>query len=472
MESKPQKMTVGVLGGMGPYATALFYQNLLELTPAKKDWDHLRVIIDSNPHIPSRSRAVLYNEESPVEGMIGSCRRLAAWPADFIVIPCNSACYFLPEVRKQIKTPILDIREAACDEIKNKYPGLKRIAVLGGAVTYLKETYKDCLEKRDLQLVRHDQKTQARVEELIERTKQWQEKTSLTEAYQSLIKEILKASSPDGFILACTEFSLFKDINAGIPVIDSSFALARWTVEIGLGQSAIPLDSEGIFSFWKGRAGLLQKGEFSETQAILLTADEEGAVSRDKVEKEKLTAFIQRHQPRFKGRLADFGCGVGRLTEFLAPHFEHVDAMDFCEEFIEQARSNAARKSIKNIHYSAGRSEDFKPKALYDVCFVAGMILFLDDPQWARLVSVIASCLKKKGICLIRESMGIEKRFELHQFYSSVLQQSYSAIYRTSREMTDEFAKHGMRLIDEEVTIPPAQGKPETCQKILVFEKN
>ena len=118
---KNQKV-VGILGGMGPFATALFFEKMLELTPAKKDWEHLRIIIDNNPKIPSRSRHYLYGEESPVLGMIETCRRLEAYPVDFIVIPCNSASCFLEDVQAKINIPILNIFEITVDAIKNEYP--------------------------------------------------------------------------------------------------------------------------------------------------------------------------------------------------------------------------------------------------------------------------------------------------------------------------------------------------------------
>ena len=72
---KEQK-TIGILGGMGPYATVYFYKQILDSTPVKKDWDHFRILIDSNVKIPSRTRAVLYNETSPVPDLINSINDL------------------------------------------------------------------------------------------------------------------------------------------------------------------------------------------------------------------------------------------------------------------------------------------------------------------------------------------------------------------------------------------------------------
>ncbi len=91
----PQKRkVVGVLGGMGPLATACFLRILVEMSPATKDQEHLQVIAYSNPLIPDRTSAILKNTQSPVPEMIKTAQALKSAGADFIVTPCNTAHYF------------------------------------------------------------------------------------------------------------------------------------------------------------------------------------------------------------------------------------------------------------------------------------------------------------------------------------------------------------------------------------------
>ena len=92
------RKTLGILGGMGPLATADFFKELVAHTEAKKDWDHLRVIIDNNVDIPSRTRAVLYNEDDPTLYMRKSCISLMSMGCDCIAVPCNSAHFFFDAV--------------------------------------------------------------------------------------------------------------------------------------------------------------------------------------------------------------------------------------------------------------------------------------------------------------------------------------------------------------------------------------
>ena len=143
---KTSHKTLGILGGMGPYATTMFMNNIMDLTPAKKDWEHVRMIVDNNPHIPSRSRALLYQETSPVSAMIESCEKLQTYPVDFIAIPCNSACFWIDEVRKKVKVPVLNILEIASKALIRKNDQIKNVLVLGGAVTAQKRIYHRHLE--------------------------------------------------------------------------------------------------------------------------------------------------------------------------------------------------------------------------------------------------------------------------------------------------------------------------------------
>ena len=111
---------VGVLGGMGPYATLLFYENILNLTDADKDWDHVHLVIDNNTKIPSRTRALLFGEKSPYDCMLESCEKLENYPVDIIVIPCNSAQNWIPDLQKKIKTPIMIVMEGIYFQILTK----------------------------------------------------------------------------------------------------------------------------------------------------------------------------------------------------------------------------------------------------------------------------------------------------------------------------------------------------------------
>ena len=105
----PSEKIIGILGGMGPNATADLYLRIIRATPAKTDQDHLRVIIYSNPKVPNRSTAIIGSGQSPLPELIMAGRKLEESGADFIIIPCNTAHYFLQDLQKELGIPVLDM---------------------------------------------------------------------------------------------------------------------------------------------------------------------------------------------------------------------------------------------------------------------------------------------------------------------------------------------------------------------------
>jgi len=74
---------IGVLGGLGPWATLDLFEKILRLTPAQRDQDHLRIIIDNNPKIPDRQSAILGDGEDPTPALVATARNLEAAGAGF-----------------------------------------------------------------------------------------------------------------------------------------------------------------------------------------------------------------------------------------------------------------------------------------------------------------------------------------------------------------------------------------------------
>jgi len=230
--NKGTSKIVGVLGGMGPYATLAFFQSLLTFTPAQKDWEHLRIIIEDNPHIPSRTRHVLYGETSPVEGMLESCLKLQQYPVDLIALPCNSAAVFIPEIQPHLQIPILNICEITVNALVEKYPAAHRVAVMGGHVTYRRNSYKAFLESHGVALLDHGADIQKLSEQLIEAIKLNPSPVAHAHAMETIVVTLYKQWQVDAVIMACTEFGCLSKLETPVPLIDSSLELARHTVAL------------------------------------------------------------------------------------------------------------------------------------------------------------------------------------------------------------------------------------------------
>lgn len=121
---------IGIIGGMGPEATIDLYSKILMATRVKKDQDHFRVIIDSNPKIPDRTKAILGIGESPVDEIIKTGKTLEKIGVDVACLPCITSHYFIEEIQEKLSFPILNALIELDRWIDKHYPEAKNIGVL------------------------------------------------------------------------------------------------------------------------------------------------------------------------------------------------------------------------------------------------------------------------------------------------------------------------------------------------------
>jgi len=140
---KKHERILGVLGGMGTYAGLNFVNNFLKEWQAiyqiKKEWDYPHFILDNNCKLPSRVRHILYKEKSPLSGMIKSIKKLKNAGANVVVIPCNTAHYFLGRIRDKVNIEVLDMIDLLFKYLKQKK--IRNIHVLASEGTILANLY-------------------------------------------------------------------------------------------------------------------------------------------------------------------------------------------------------------------------------------------------------------------------------------------------------------------------------------------
>jgi aspartate racemase len=225
MNQSKGELTVGVLGGMGPYATLGFLQCILDYTPAKKDWDHIHTITDNNPQIPSRTRAFLFGEADPVPMMIESANCLRESGADFVVLPCNSAHYFLPRVQQETDVPFIDMIEETSKAVLSEKVNV--VGVLAGEVTAQGGLYEARLESHGVSVLQVTDAEQMLVRDIIEDAKQNKIDEATYKKMTGLI-DVLVGRGAEAVILGCTEFPLVMGgVTAQCPIIDSMSVLAK-----------------------------------------------------------------------------------------------------------------------------------------------------------------------------------------------------------------------------------------------------
>jgi len=142
-----QEGIIGVLGGMGPEATADLFRKIIKNTEAMRDQDHLRVLIDSNPKIPERTAAIVGSGESPLPMMIDTARNLERAGADFIVIPCVTVHYFIEGLREGIAVPVVSIIEEVTGEIDRRLPAVRQVGLMATTGTIRAGLFQDRLRE-------------------------------------------------------------------------------------------------------------------------------------------------------------------------------------------------------------------------------------------------------------------------------------------------------------------------------------
>lgn len=120
--------TVGIIGGMGPLATADLFSKIINHTSAERDSEHIHIVIDNNPKTPDRTSAILNGTESPLPYLTASARKLESIGADFLIIPCITSHYYIKELRESIDIPIISIIEETARYLIRR--GIKKVALL------------------------------------------------------------------------------------------------------------------------------------------------------------------------------------------------------------------------------------------------------------------------------------------------------------------------------------------------------
>lgn len=224
--SRPR--TIGVIGGMGPAATADLFAKLIAATDATCDQDHLRILIDNNPRIPNRNDAIAGRGPSPGPHLAESARALERAGADFLVIACNTAHAFQPEIEAAVSIPLLSMIDATVDAAMDN--GGERFGVLAADGCRRAGLYDRAFEARGAQALLLDGETQAEFMNLIFRVKAGDTGDEVRRRMEAMAQS-LTAQGAQAIVAACTEAPLVLSPGTlAIPIINSTDALASRAV--------------------------------------------------------------------------------------------------------------------------------------------------------------------------------------------------------------------------------------------------
>jgi len=228
-----KEKVIGILGGMGPEATLELFKRIILKTPAHCDQEHLRVIIDSNPKIPDRTEAMLNGGVDPLPLLQETARNLERAGADFIVMPCNTAHYYLDGIQAAVHIPVIDmIRETAARIQEHKVGLLATDGTLGS-----KLYHKACAE-HGVEIMEPEAPHQRAVMEAIYGIKAGKNGAQLKKRVLKAA-EALEALGAKALIVGCTEISLIvtqRDVH--VPLYDALEILADTAVTMAKGSAS------------------------------------------------------------------------------------------------------------------------------------------------------------------------------------------------------------------------------------------
>jgi aspartate racemase len=227
-----EQRVLGVLGGMGPLASAQFMVRLTELTPAQNDQDHIPAILWSDPRVPDRSAAWLGLGEDPTPSLLRAVAGLEAAGAGAIVVPCNTAHGWFAAMQRATAVPILHIADAAMLELGRAGVPDGPIGLLATEGALAMRLYQDRLQARGHDCVTP---TEGEMRDLVSPAIAMVKANRIADASQrlSVVAHRLIDRGALGLILGCTELPLAYTAGAALPcpVVDTIDALARSAID-------------------------------------------------------------------------------------------------------------------------------------------------------------------------------------------------------------------------------------------------
>jgi len=219
---------LGIFGGMGPEATANLYYEIVRLTPAKTDQEHIPTLIYSRPQVPDRTTAIKNHDRSIVPYLVEGVTRLERSGASLIVIPCNTAHYFYDDMQQAVKIPVLHMIRETAQTVVQRYPQCKRVGLLATSGTIATGLYEKEFRRRGIETLYPDATTETQcVMRAVYGIKAGTDKQSCEDLLFTAGRS-LEQKGAQVIVLGCTEIPLaFNPQRATVPVVNATRVLAE-----------------------------------------------------------------------------------------------------------------------------------------------------------------------------------------------------------------------------------------------------
>jgi len=231
---------VGVIGGMGPDATVDFMTKVIEKTPASADQDHIRMLVEHNPRIPSRQSAMRGDGQDPGPVIAEMAERLETSGADFLVMPCNAAHAWQQAIVEATNIPFISIIAESVSKAL-QYTGKEgAVGVLTTPACFAAGLYQQELANTETHAVLQTQDELAEAMSFIDRIKAGDQSEPVVTGLRELA-ERLGSRGAKTIIAACTELPLVLDQSMfTVPLVSSTDVLAEKTIALALASEPLP----------------------------------------------------------------------------------------------------------------------------------------------------------------------------------------------------------------------------------------
>ena len=223
---------LGILGGLGPLATVYFMDLIVKMTEAKKDQDHISMIVLNHAAIPDRTDFILdASKPNPLPMMVEDAKKLQAAGADYVVMPCNTAHFFYEQIQNNITIPMLNIIEETVKYAKD-VKGVKKLVILATKGTVSAGSYQRMCENYGIEWAVPSLQDEQSLMNIIYNQVKAGKEVNINE-FNKIIGN-MKADGCDAVALGCTELSVINkdfDLNRN-DIVDSLEVLARRSIEL------------------------------------------------------------------------------------------------------------------------------------------------------------------------------------------------------------------------------------------------
>lgn len=233
---------IGIVGGVGPAATVDFIHKILQSTPAQRDQEHLKLVVEQNPQIPDRTANLVGGGIDPTIALYATCKKLEAAGADLIAIPCNTAHAFVERIQPYLGIPVINMLFETVQHLQQRLLGHATVGLLATDGTVKSRIYHEALERAGIRLVVPEEPYQRRVMDAIYGpcgVKAGHSEGRCREDLLSALEHLVRDKSAEVIILGCTELPLLLPASQGvsvagqdIPVLDPTMILAMACVRL------------------------------------------------------------------------------------------------------------------------------------------------------------------------------------------------------------------------------------------------